>query len=78
MMNTFLVCTEMLGEVKFLVNDRLTINREIIGGVGGVSEYIHVLTGEILLPGPVSKSLYVTGLEKMVETPDDLPLEISH
>ena len=77
-MDTVLICAEMLGEVKFPVDDRLTFNREIIGRTGGVHEYIHILAGEILLPGPVSKSLYAADLEKMVETPDDLPFEISH
>ena len=68
----------MLGEVKFLVNDRLAFDREIIGGVEGVNEYVHVLTGKLMLLEPVGKSLDVTGLEKTVETVDDLPLEITH
>ena len=77
-MDIILIGVEVLGEVEFLVNDGLTFDREVIGGIEGVHKYVYILAGEFMLFKPVCKSLDVAGLEKTVEAVDDLPLEITH
>jgi hypothetical protein len=73
-----LVGMEVLREVEFLVNDRLALDREVIGRIERVNQDIHVLARELMLLEAVRKSLDVVGFKKTVQAVDDLPLEITH
>ena len=68
----------MLGEVEFLIDDGLALDREVIGRVERVDEHVHVLAREPGLLEPVGKTLDMVRFEKTVQAVDDLPLEITH